>query len=139
MVEVLALVAKHELQAALGQVGGRAAEDKHIPTVQRPRHQQRGLVPDQVGEAVAQYLDSESIDALARVYGISRTTVISHFERNGVERRRNPRKMTAAKVKAATVRYATGTSLAVVASEFDMCDRTLRSELKSASVGVRQR
>lgn len=105
---VLALLAKHELRAALEQMVGRATEDEHVPTVHRPRQQQRRLGPDQVDEVVARYMDGESIDALARDYGINRTTVISHLERNGIERRRNPRKMTDIKVQAAAERYTTG-------------------------------
>jgi hypothetical protein len=62
------------------------------------RQEQRRLAADQIDEVVARYVDGASIDALAREYGINRTTVISHLERNGVERRRNPRKMTDAMV-----------------------------------------
>jgi transposase-like protein len=138
-VEVLALLAKHELRAVLEQIVSRAAEDEHVPTLQRPRQQQRRLGQEQVDEVVARYVDGESIDALAREYGINRTTVISHLERNGVDRRRNPRKMTDAKVHAAAERYATGISLAAVAAEFDVCDRTLRREFECAGVQTRPR
>lgn len=117
---------------------GRAAEDQHVPTVHRPRQQQRRLGPDQVDEVVARYMDGESIDTLARDYGINRTTVISHLERNGIERRRNPRKMTDMKVQAAAERYATGLSLAAVAKEFGICERTLRREFGLADVQIRQ-
>lgn len=137
--EVLALLAKQELRVALEQMVGRATDDEHVPTVQRPRQQQRRLAADQIDEVVARYIDGESIDSLAREYGINRTTVISHLERNGIERRRNPRKMTDAKVHAATERYATGISLAAVAAEFGVCERTLRREFEGAGVGVRSR
>jgi transposase-like protein len=97
------------------------------------------LGPEQVDEVVAQYIDGESIDGLAREYGINRTTVISHLERNGVERRRNPRKMTDAMVRDAAERYENGLSLAAVAAEFGVCDRTLRREFENAGVPVRLR
>lgn len=139
MVEVLALLAKQELRAALEQMVGRATEDEHVPVVQRPRQQQRRLAGDQIDEVVARYVDGASIDALAREYEINRTTVISHLERNGVERRRNPRKMTDARVRAAADRYAAGLSLAAVAAEFDVCDRTLRREFEGAGVPIRPR
>ena len=137
--EVLALLAKHELRSALEQMVSRATEDEHVPTVRRPRQQQRRLGPEQVDEVVARYINGESIDGLAREYRINRTTVISHLERHSVDRRRNPRKMTDADVRAAAERYATGISLAAVAAEFDVCDRTLRREFESADIGVRQR
>ncbi len=92
--EVFALLAKHELRTVLEQMVGRVTEDEHVPAAPRPRQQQRRLGPDQVEEVVARYIDGESIDALARAYGINRTTVISHLERKSVERRSNPRKMT---------------------------------------------
>lgn len=137
--EVLALLAKQELRAALEQMVGRATEDEHVPTVPRFRQQQRRLAADQVGKLVARYIDGESIDALAREYGINRTTVISHLERRGVDRRRNPRKMTDVKVRAAAERYAAGLSLSAVAAEFDVCDRTLRREFECAGVHTRPR
>lgn len=139
VVEVLALLAKQELRAALEQMVGRATEDEHVPVVQRPRQQQRRLTADQIDEVVARYVDGASIDALARKYKINRTTVISHLERTGVERRRNPRKMTDASVRAAADRYAAGLPLAAVAAEFDVCDRTLRREFDSAGVPIRPR
>lgn len=137
--EVLALLAKHELRAALEQIVGRASEDEHVPVVHRPRQQQRRLAADQIDTLVARYIHGESIDALARGYGINRTTVISHLERNGVERRRNPRKMTDARVRAAGERYATGISLAIVAAEFGVCERTLRREFTLAGIDTRPR
>lgn len=137
--EVLALLAKHELLAALEQMVGRATEDEHVLAVHRPRQQQRRLAADQIDALVARYIDGESIDGLAREYEINRTTVISHLERNGVERRRNPRKMTDARVRAAGERYATGISLAIVATEFGVCDRTLRREFEQAGVPTRPR
>lgn len=139
MVEVLALLAKQELRAALEQMVGRATEDEHVPVVQRPRQQQRRLAADQIDEVVARYADGASIDALAREYEINRTTVISHLERNGIERRRNPRKMTDAKVRAAATRYTSGRSLATVATEFEVCERTLRREFEQAGIKVRTR
>ncbi len=139
MVEVLALLAKHELRAALEQMVGRTAEDDHVPVVQRPRQHQNRLAVDQIDEVVTRYVDGASIDALAREYGINRTTVIGHLERNGVERRRNPRKMTDDKVRDAASRYSSGCSLATVASEFGVCERTLRREFQRAGVDVRPR
>lgn len=118
---------------------GRASEDEHVLTAPRPRQQQRRLASEQIDEVVTRYIDGESIDGLAREYGINRTTVISHLERKGVERRRNPRKMTDAKVEAAAADYSSGRSLAVVAAEFGVCERTLRREFDQAGVCVRPR
>jgi uncharacterized protein (DUF433 family) len=138
-VEVLALLAKHELRAALEQMAGRAAEDEHLPTAQRPRQQQRRLASNQVDEVVAKYIAGEAIDNLAREYDINRTTVIAHVEKKGVERRGSPRKLTDARVSEAADRYAAGLSLAGVAAQFGVCDRTLRREFRKAGVPIRSR
>jgi transposase-like protein len=117
----------------------RPAEDQHVSSPKRPRQQQRRLAADEIDEVVAKYIEGESIDGLARVYGINRTTVISHLERSGVERRGNPRKMTDAKVQAAAERYSSNFSLTIVASEFGVCERTLRREFEQAGVPTRRR
>ena len=118
---------------------GRTTEDEHLPTAPRSRQQQRRLAPDQIEALVARYVDGESIDGLAREYGINRTTVIAHLERKGVERLRNPRKMTDARARAAAERYNTGLFLAAVAAEFGVCERTLRREFECAGVSTRPR
>lgn len=47
--------------------------------------------------------------------------------------------MTDAKVQKAATNYASGSSLASVAAEFDICERTLRREFAAAGVVVRPR
>ena len=76
---------------------------------------------------------------LARRYGIHRTTVIHHLDRAGIERRRLVRKMTDESVALAATRYAQGASLVVVASEFEVHQRTLARELRNAGAPIRRR
>jgi len=49
---------------------------------------QRRLSEHDVDEIVSAYLDGSSIDSLAERVGVNRTTIISHLDRRGVERRR---------------------------------------------------
>lgn len=137
--EVLGLLAKHELRGTLEQTVGRATEDEHVPSTSRPRQQQRRLAPGHVDELVTRYRSGESIDGLARTYRVNRTTVISHLERRGVQRRKVVRKMTDDAVAKAAARYAEGLSLVAVANEVGVCDRTLRREFRQAGVPVRAR
>jgi AraC-like DNA-binding protein len=65
--------------------------------------------------------------------------VMSHLERKQVERLRDPRKMTDPMVRSAANRYATGLSLAAVATEFGVSERTLRREFESIRVSSRPR
>ena len=85
------------------------------------------------------YRDGVSIDGLARRYAIHRTTVIHHLDRAGIARRRVVRKMTDESVALAAARYEQGASLAVVASEFGVHQRTLARELRQAGASIRLR
>jgi hypothetical protein len=64
---------------------------------------------------------------------------IHHLDRAGIARRRVVRKMTDESVALAAARYEQGASLAVVASEFGVHQRTLAMELRRAGVLIRPR
>lgn len=85
------------------------------------------------------YREGASIDSLARQYEVNRTTIITHLDRAGMERRRVARKMTDDIVAMAATRYGDGTSLAVVAKEFNVHARTLSREFRQAGVPIRPR
>ena len=70
---------------------------------------------------------------------MNRTTIITHLDRAGIERRRVARKMTDDSVATAATRYGRGASLAVVAREFDIHARTLAREFCQAGVSIRPR
>ena len=80
-----------------------------------------------------------SIDGLARLYEVHRTTVIHHLDRAGITRRRVVRKMTNESVAVAAARYEQGASLALVAREFGVHQRTLARELRRAGASIRPR
>lgn len=85
------------------------------------------------------YLAGSSIDSLAAQLGVNRTTIISHLDRYGVERRKSVRKMTDRSVRQAARRYESGDALNAVASRFDIDARTLAREFRRAGVPIRRR
>ena len=85
------------------------------------------------------YREGASTDGFARRYEIHRTTVIHHLDQAGVARRRVVRKMNDESVALAAARYEQGASLAVVASEFGVHQRTLARELRRAGASLRPR
>ena len=92
-----------------------------------------------IDDLVRDYVAGSSIDSLAVVLGVHRTTIISYLDRRGIERRRNVRKMTDHSVHQAAKRYASGGSLKVVAVRFDVDARTLAREFKRAGIEIRSR
>lgn len=70
---------------------------------------------------------------------MNRTTIITHLDRAGIERRRVVRKMTDNSVAMAATRYRDGIPLAIVAKEFDVHARTLAREFRQAGVAIRPR
>ena len=100
---------------------------------------QRRLPQAEIARLIDHYRGGASIDELARLYEVHRTTVIHHLDRAGIARRRVVRKMTDESVALAAARYEQGASLAVVASEFGVHQRTLARELRQAGAPIRLR
>ena len=92
-----------------------------------------------VDELVVAYLEGLSIDGLAVQFGLHRTTIISHLDRRGIERRRSVRRMTDRSVRQAAKRYETRESLKVVAARFGVDAKTLAREFKRGGIAIRRR
>ena len=100
---------------------------------------QRRLSDAEIGDLCHLYSEGASIDALARQHKVNRTTIITHLDRAGIERRGATRKMTEDSVTTAATRYGQGASLAVVAQDFGVHARTLAREFHRAGVAIRPR
>jgi hypothetical protein len=100
---------------------------------------QRRLPAADIGDLCHLYREGRSIDSLARQDAVNRTTIITHLDRAGIERRRVARKMSDDSVDKAAKRYSEGAPLAVVANEFDVHTRTLAREFRQAGVPIRPR
>ena len=123
------------VQVALNPVTGTHSEEKG--RLSNPV--QRRLADEIIDQLVEDYVSGLSINALARQFGIHRTTVMTHLEARGVQRRQNVRKLSAAKVALASKRYESGLSLASVAKEFGVNAATLTREFRASGIPIKPR
>jgi len=104
-------------------------------TVQR----QRRLTPSEIVSLAQEYAAGATVNRLADRFGVHRTTVLMHLERQGISRRRCVRRMSDDDVKEATHLYQLGYSLKRAAVRFGVDAETLRREFMKAGVSVRPR
>jgi AraC-like DNA-binding protein len=76
------------------------------------------------------------IDELASVFAVHRTTVMTHLDRAGVERRTG---LIQRHLDEARRLYEAGSSLARVAEHFGVDDETVRRAFKNAGIPLRPR
>ena len=100
---------------------------------------QRRLSAADVDDLARSYVEGSTLNEIASLYSIHRTTVIRHLDRLGIVRRRNNRKMTDRDVKIATDQYRRGLSLREVAAGFEVDASTLAREFRHAGVPIRPR
>lgn len=107
----------------------------------RPAKQvQHRLKADEVAELVRRYQAGETAELLAAAFQIHRTTVTSHLQRHGIQRRGGGRRVLAPDdVQAAAELYEAGQSLATIAQQFDVHHTTVAKELRQAGVEIRPR
>jgi hypothetical protein len=87
-------------RASVGSFGADREEEGRLSNLV-----QRRLPEDVVDKLASAYLAGSPIDALAAKLGVSRTTIISHLDNRGVERRKAVRKMTGRSVRRAAKHY----------------------------------
>jgi hypothetical protein len=112
---------------------------RQAPAVNRPKPEtilqvQRRLLPAEILELVSRYGARESVRGLAAAYGVHPTTVASHLERHGVQRRPNIRNLSDDEVNEAARLYGVGASLEHLGSRFSISAETVRKELRAAGV-----
>lgn len=98
---------------------------------------QRRLKPTDVDALVAMYESGSSVPVVAETLGINRETVMIHLERRGVRRRANLRKLSDEDVHVAAGLYGAGASMLSLTSQFSVDATTLRRELVSVGVKLR--
>ena len=101
------------------------------------RQKQVRLGEREVLKLVSQYLQGQSVPELVERWGVHRTTVFDHLERQGVPRRATKRRLSGAQVVEAAELYRAGSSLATLGRQFRVSPTTVSKELKAAGVPIR--
>jgi len=139
-VEVIALLAKHEMRSALQQFAILPEDDWHqLVSIAPGRQTQRRLTAEQVEALVEEYANGASVPVLAKEFEVHRTTVMHHLAREGVPRRACVRRLTDDDVMEAAGYYRNGESLATVAARFGVNPATVAREFARARVETRPR
>jgi AraC-like DNA-binding protein len=94
------------------------------------------LTQEQVCELITMHERGDSIDELASAFGIHRTTVMTHLDRAGVERRTG---LIQRHLDEARRLYEDGSSLARVAEHFGVDAETVRRAFMDAGISLRPR
>jgi transposase-like protein len=114
----------------------RPADQGRRPPV-RTLQRQRRLGEAEVLELVQRYVAGETVVMLARAFGLHRTTVLEHLELRGVPRRQVTAKLSPSQVDKAAELYRAGSSLKVLAADFDVAAETMRRTMVLAGVSMR--
>jgi DNA invertase Pin-like site-specific DNA recombinase len=104
-----------------------------VPSVTQ---EQTRLTQEQVSELIAMRERGVPIDELASVFDIHRTTVMTHLDRAGTERRTG---LIQRHLNEAHNLYESGASLARVAEHFGVDAETVRRAFKNAGKALRPR
>ena len=137
--EVIALLAKHEVGPTLEAALGGQREDQCLPGTPRSVQRQRRLTPSEITQLAQDYAAGSTVNQLAASYCVHRTTVLGHLEQQGVDRRRTHRVLTNDDVARAAALYSGGQSLKATGSLFGVDAETIRREFKKAGVAIRPR
>jgi DNA invertase Pin-like site-specific DNA recombinase len=100
------------------------------------RQKQTRLAEEQVSELIAMHEQGAPIDELAATFGIHRTTVMTHLDRAGTERRTG---VIQRHLNEARSLYESGSSLAHVAEHYDVDAETVRRAFTNAVISLRPR
>jgi DNA invertase Pin-like site-specific DNA recombinase len=112
-------------------------DDNRVSDRSRPSRQiQRHLDANTILSLVRAYAQGDTIDELASTFGIHRTTVMAHLERQGVPRRNGA---VTKNINEAIRLYEEGWSLARVGEHFGVDGETVRRALRAGGVNLRPR
>ena len=100
---------------------------------------QRRLSPADIDDLISTYQAGATISQLANEFGIHRTTVTGHLDRNGIPRHHDQTVWDDGLLRQAAKLYATGLSLADVADQFGIDAQTVANRFRRAGVSVRPR
>jgi len=137
LVEVMGRYSNPDNVARLHRILSGQGRDRpsHRPVPSLPQKQTR-LTREQVSELILLHARGVPIDKLASVFDVHRTTVMTHLDRAGVERRTG---VIDRHLNEARDLYQAGSSLARVAERFGVDGETVRQAFKNAGISLRPR
>lgn len=95
------------------------------------QHQaQRRLGSTEITDLVRAYRLGASIDQLAEAFGVNRTTVNAHLDREGMDRPRRLGKLSFAQIQEAGEQYLAGASITQMSGQLGVDEETLRRALR---------
>jgi uncharacterized protein (DUF433 family) len=136
LVELLGSYSNPDILARLERILAGQNKDRASARTVRSRQTQRRLGPEEVADLVSEYATGRTIGDLATDFGIHRTTVLAHLERQGVKRRSG---IITGNLPVATLLYEQGWSLMKIGEHFGVDGETVRQALRKAGVPLRAR
>jgi DNA invertase Pin-like site-specific DNA recombinase len=97
---------------------------------QPPAQRQRRLRQDEVSLLVEDYCRGATVEELILAYGVNRTTVYAHLDRNGIHRPRGVGRLSAEQVQEAAGLYKSGHPVTTFALNFGVGEETVRRALR---------
>jgi uncharacterized protein (DUF433 family) len=129
----MGLLSNYGLASNIGRCGDISAPLDTCPEPEQPRRvpqAQKRLSRAQIAELLCAYTEGATVLELATEYGIHRTTVMAHLDRNGIPRRACVRSMTDEQVAEAAEARRAGESFAVLGEHYGVSPRTVARELE---------
>jgi hypothetical protein len=114
-----------------------SARDGATPPPATTHPTQRRLRSVEVDALVECYQAGATITQLVERFRISRTTVMAHLARRGVQRRAVAKQWDHKKLASAARSYADGSSLAMIAARFGLDPSTVANRFRRAGVPIR--
>ncbi len=134
--ELLIAYSNQNILTRLRQVlSGQGRDSPPARATRSVRQDQHRLCPDEVSDLVRAYNDGATIKELQTQFGVSRSAVMCHLKRNGVDNRY--RVLSDEQISEAAMLYDAGLSLAAVARQFDVSPKTISNTLKRAGLSTR--
>ena len=93
---------------------------------QPPAERQRRLRQDEVSLLVEDYCRGASVEELILAYGVNRSTVYAHLDRNGIQRPRGAGRLSAEQVHHAAGLHKSGHPVPAIALKFGVGKETVR-------------
>jgi DNA invertase Pin-like site-specific DNA recombinase len=105
---------------------------------QPPAQRQRRLRQDEVSLLVEDYCRGASVEELILAYGVNRSTVYAHLDRNGIQRPRGVGRLSAEQVHQAAGLHKSGHPVPGIALKFGVGEETVRRALRRIGVQLRR-